>query len=322
MTGFDFDLVRQCCPQTKRSIITIHVLLAGNVLLMLGSALYAFHHLFDGWFATIALAIFITLAISNTFLLLLTTFFKNVLPVARNKQDLHTARFTLFGRVAFILFIAVIFAKPIEHFAFSYPLSGFYPLRSELEDYKTAEIARETQKINRFLGDQISNYEQSIAYLQELQRRQPDPDLLAEIQRKQKRIDALIIKKNTAITQITQAIRDSPHFIRAILLLNRRHHATWGITALVATLFLTPFLMVLGINEKSDYFRMKRQRDRALVEADYARFRQAYALAIRKYKPDWTFTERYLDPPYNTRKIEVEKVIHDQKSLIRAIYHE
>ena len=147
LTGDDLFIIGQCMPQVQWKFVQIGLLVGLVCVLCLGSAMIAFHGMFQSYSVAIPLALFFAATIANLYVLLLYTLSRNSF---EDRSTTKAKKFSRIVRLSFIGFIAILVSKPLE--------SGL--MRAELqpliENLKQKELIEFEQKSRQQANTRIT----------------------------------------------------------------------------------------------------------------------------------------------------------------------
>jgi len=103
---------------------------------------------------------------------------------------------------------------------------------------------------------------------------------------------------------------ESSLFLEHMIMLNKHQQWVWFITIFVVMFFIAPVLLRSALRKRKEYYSIKRIIDKAIVEDFYKKtniylqtiYGNFYRLYDDKTKTFKGHREKYLDPPYNTKK--------------------
>lgn len=95
----------------------------------------------------------------------------------------------------------------------------------------------------------------------------------------------------------------------------------WSISLVLVFLFISPVLLKRSISEESYYYKILSENQRAIIDTDYATFKQQYADIINQYtQEELEYSEPYSDPPYNFRLINKHEKYLKESDFLENIY--
>jgi hypothetical protein len=309
LSGDDYSIIyNQKSNQIKNRFMAIGGFVAAIFALCFISSYFTFTKLFHNQTIGIIIGLFFSYMITNIYLLLLYTLSKNSFPSSADKVSKYCS---IFVRVIFICFIAIVVSKPIETIIFS------SKLKDEIEMFKEEKRIKYTTSTTDYFNLEIDNLNSIIAKQNTLnggnqnQLNQYITLLHKKIQQKKDLIDSMTFR-----------INDSKYYIQSILILNTKYQSCWFITLFTILIFLFPAYLKNFLAVQSSYYETKRTIENRLVMDEYASFKARYNLLFQdNLDRNIQFSESYIDPPFNTRRKTNEREILKEDDLISDIYN-
>lgn len=310
LSGEDFSIIRKSSDSVKTHFAIIGALVAVISLLCFVSFALIFTNLISSLFLGLLMSIFFTWMMLNLYVLVLYTLSKNVLPEPLSKAAILAPSLIKYG---FIILLSLFVAKPLELLFFN------SKIEDELALYKKTY---EDQYI--ILAEKRFNIETEQAQNVIKNQKQLNPDSVVssqmmydlELMINQKRIE-----RDLLISKMKGLISESDFYIQRIIILCSKHPLSWICTFIIISLFLTP-PTIKYLNIGNEYYQLKKEIETRMVVDAYHEFTGKYNEVIQsKFGDKYFWRELYVDPPFNTQRIEVQKNAYSEKDLINLIYH-
>ena len=255
---------------------------------------------------SLVVASFFALMISNIYVFFLYT-------LSRAFYDINRSRLgqviSVLLRLAFVAFLAVVVAKPIEALIYTATLdksiaSHRRQIATDFETVTEVSLRQETTRLSTLLKN--SNADQSI---------KKRADLETLLSQKQEKAEA-------SIRSMRELVYGSSYFVERVKILLRDHPSSWYVTGIVLMLFLMPAFGKLELKEDSSFYNIKNNIALRLVKQDHRSFKQLYSeLFVERASTVVDYHEHYVDPPLNTiRKPEKRSELLRQEVLIKELY--
>jgi|GEM_PF-3844809 len=124
-----------------------------------------------------------------------------------------------------------------------------------------------------------------------------------------------------ARNRIDRLLSANNFYTEKIRLVQRHYPLSWLVTMLVVLLFVAPIGLKYQIRNKSGFYAIKKEFEEYFVRNAYAQFKERYVTILaEQFGVTTTWYESCTDPPFNTRKKEVQQESADQRQLLDAIY--
>ena len=267
--------------------------------------------------------------------MLLYTLSKNSLPC---KTDKAAKLFSIYIRVIFICFIAIIVSKPIETILFS------IPLESEILSYKHEQIDKYRKSTTEYYDAETKNLKLII----EKQKNHYKNDETSQISNYEKLLEKKELQKEELISSMVTLISNSNYYIHSIVILNTKYKSCWFITFFTIFVFLFPSYLKNFLGENSSYYEKKREIENRLVMEEYDIFKKRYKEIFinriireiqypKRYEGksilkdsenthnnmirNIHFSESYIDAPFNTIRKRDEREFLKENDLISDLYN-
>ena len=257
------------------------------------SCYFTFTKLFQNYFIGIPIGLFFAFLITNIYLLLLYTLSKNSLPC---KSDKAAKLFSIYIRVVFICFIAIIVSKPIETIIFSVPIDD------EILSYKHEQIEKYRKSTTEYFDAETNDLKKIIEkqkkIISSLETNQIDN--LEELLKKKE------LQKEELITSMIYLVSNSNYYIQSIVILNTKYRACWFISLLTIFIFLFPAYLKYFLGEHTSYYKKKKEIETQLVIKEYEVFKKQYKeLFITKIISELQYPKHYEE---NSNLKELENI--------------
>lgn len=294
LAGGDYFLVMRADPALARKYAIAGVLMLGLLLLSLTSVFYGMDLLFHNWPAELGLSCFIACLFCFIYVFLMTTFTRRA-----SGSYLTTSNIV---RIFFVVFIALLVAKPLEVWLFN--------ARIEKSVAERKEIIRQEYRAGAYQ-----------LYQRDLQ----------ALEKKRERILEKPFYEAEELTPVTEALdRINTKIQESEVLLERRlahtslliyriqtvcgYPAAWLFSLVVIGIFLLPGLLVYTVANDSRYVESKQRKERQLITDEYTSFLLRYKMILGKWDEAVTHYSVYADPPFNTQR-KVQPVHAGQDSF-------
>jgi hypothetical protein len=295
LAGDDHRIVAHCRPATQKGFSTIGLFVVVISILCVVSSYLAFWHVFNSPAIGIGLALLFSWMITNIYRLLLYTTAKDPLPHRRATHGIVLSRVT---RIAFVCFIAIIVAKPIESFLYNSQLD------QDITIFKEKEKRKNRENITMYYEAQIKEI-QNITHGSFYGRQ------------------TIATKKQAcqrAIGKADDLIEHAGLYLQRLCFLNLRHPSCWYITLGFIMVFLYPVWLKYRLRN-TDYYKLKGEADKRKIDLNYYAFRKMYAsFFASNYHRVVSYSEPYADAPYNTVRKKDRRRFFTQNDLISEIY--
>jgi hypothetical protein len=320
LSGDDYRVINNLSLEVKAKFVSIGIFVFFIFVLCLVSSYFTYTQLFQDYIIGIPIAIFFAYMFTNIYLLFLYTLNKNSFPEYNEETKSkfkkvitytrkNTSRLlSLFFRMLFIVFIAIIISKPIEKLFFTFPVS------EKIFEYKEELIRRNKNKIDVLSFDKITNYRNEIIKITSIR---PGVDtsyyssLIIQVQNER-------LQEHKAIEEI---VKKSNFYVQSIIILMKYYPQSWIISLITISIFLFPAFIKNFMSEQNEYFAKKRKMDRELVENDYFRFKHSYNMFMfKKYGQEYVWEEHFEDAPFNTIRKKDDRRFEKETDLLTDIY--
>ena len=312
ISGGDYKIIAVCEKSIQKKFANIGLIVMFIFFLCFVSAYYTLSVLFDSFLFSLPIALFFAWMIANIYLVLLTTLQKNLLPHIPSPK---AALFSLMVRVAFLVLMAIIIAKPIEVIIFK------EVIKEDLINRKLNDFQKFSSVTKKYYDEEITSFYNRIDELNSLKTLQNNADEHIEVYKSI--IVDLTKQKDFTIKKMELLIVDSPYFIEGIKILsnNRKYFYSWLVTILIVLIFLTPAFLKYYISETSSYYERKATIERDFILSHYQKFIKIYTeMMFNATAKNIHFEERYKDPPFNTVLKEDTRQFNKEEDLISLIY--
>lgn len=309
LTGDDYRIIKSCNEGIRRRFTLIGMLVGVIFCLCFVSSGYALVQLFHSSVVGLLVGVFFALMVTNIYLLLLYTLSKTGFPV---KASPLMRLISIFLRLVFIILLAVIISKPVEAIIY------VQELEKEIGEYKRKKIEENTLKTLVFFEDDILRLKAEI---------ERDSNLHGGFTSEysvtnKKRIEARISERDELIASLENMVNRSDYFFQKLIIMHTKYTQCWRITLFIVFVFILPAFLKVIVNERSIYYKSRHNIEHGLVMDDYTEFKIRYAKLLKtKYGLDVEFSEIYEDAPFNTLRIQDERIVLTEKELIDFLYN-
>ncbi|SFG29232.1 DUF4407 domain-containing protein [Pontibacter chinhatensis] len=312
LSGDDYRIIRKCKKSVQHTFAGIGAVVAVIALLCFIGSYYTFYKVFSSVILGIMLGVFFAWMITNIYLLILYTLSKDVLP---HKPSTGGRLFSKGIRLGFVIFIAVIVAKPIELVVL------YQKVLPEIAAYKAEKLAKYTALTDEHYQAEIVKYEIEIKKALN----NPDSIYIDQIQYYKKLIAYRLSERDRLIAEMEKKISRSKFYIKSLQILNSEFPATWVATIIVVALFLLPFILKSFIPENNEYYILNKGVQMKIVTDHFSAFKKEYSYALSPLTEFnggnyFAFSEPYIDPPFNTIR-KSESPAESESSLKNFLYH-
>jgi hypothetical protein len=130
-------------------------------------------------------------------------------------------------------------------------------------------------------------------------------------------------QRKDARDRIDRLLSVNNFYTEKIRLIQRHYPLSWLVTMFVVLLFIAPIGLKYQIRNNSSFYTVKKEFEEHFVRSAYAQFKDRYAtIFAERFGVATAWYESCLDPPFNTRKKEVQQECADQRQLLDAIYRD
>jgi hypothetical protein len=308
LSGDDYAIIGRCENRIQYRFAAIGAFVFLIFVLCFVSCYFTFTQLFQSYLLGIPAGLFFAFMITNIYLLLLYTLSKHVLP---HDPYLVGNLVSLWIRVAFVGFIAVVISKPIEVMLFSVPLAG------EIKSFKEERFREFENSTNDFFDSEIVELKGVIA-----------DEITNETHVNQKRlasynsrIDQKEKRRVQLLTRMRYLVDNSNYYVRSIVILNSKFPSCWLITILIVGIFLVPAYIKRFIPASGLFYGKKNDIETRLIKREYEAFKTTYSRLLSEwYGKEIVWIEFYSDPPFNTTRKFDNRKFRDENDLIAELY--
>jgi hypothetical protein len=310
LSGEDFSIIRKSSESVKTHFAIIGALVGIISLLCFVSFALVFTNLISSLFFGLLMSIFFTWMMVNLYVLVLYTLSKNVLPEPLSRAAILAPTIIKYG---FIILLSLFVAKPLELLIFNSKVESDLSLYKKTYQYQYIALCdqrfnTETEQAQTIIQNQKQLNLNSVTSSQMIN------DLEIIITQKRKERDLLVNKMQGLISE-------SDFYTQRIIILCSKHPLSWICTLIIMCLFLAP-ATIKYLSIGNEYYQLKKEIETKMVIDDYHEFTRKYNEIIQlKFGENYFWRELYVDPPFNTQRVEVEKKANPEKDLIDLIYH-
>ena len=129
------------------------------------------------------------------------------------------------------------------------------------------------------------------------------------------------MQKATLISKMENLVENSNYYIQSILILNTKYPSCWLFTFISMVIFLIP-AYIKNFGEQSNYYNFKKDIETKLILLEYAAFKTKYNSILKeKFNVNKTFSESFVDAPFNTIRKKDERDFLKENDLITELYN-
>jgi hypothetical protein len=285
LLGAEYELMRKAGPKVVMKYYISSITIVAIALISFLSVRYAIELLFHVVIVEILLSLFLSLLLSVMYIFLINTFTKDV----RTRNILNVPNVV---RTGFVVFMAFIISKPLQIYFYKNKISN------DLVEYRQKLNTEHSKKIDALFDRDIDKLKISKARYERLNK---DSAFQSEIQQFSSGIAGLEIRKQELKEASELKISKGAFFIYRIQKVSRRYPLSWLICLSVIVLFLLPGYLIYTICKEDDYFKLKDEQDKSIIQNAYAAFVDKYVLLFKeKHQLEVTFYTPFEDAPFNT----------------------
>lgn len=289
LAGSDAVILESSEKETQNRFTLIGCVVAFICLLCFISSYQMSSMLFENHIIVLTISFFFALLIFNLYRLLLITLAKNLLPHNSDKKSLIIS---LILRMIFIVFLSFIVAKPIETIIFSTHLNR------KVETYK--------YELRQDFENQLDSF-----YYQRIK----DAKYISDAE-----LNKTLDEKKKAINWYKSLLKESEFLLYRVKYMTTSSPLGWALTFVVISIFLLPAWLKYRTREATYYYKEKGNIEKELILNEYDHFRQHYSSILKNITgKNISFTENYIDPPFNTVRKSNDRNILKKGNLIKWI---
>lgn len=334
-SGDNYSIISQSDRKIQNRFKAIGGFVTAIFALCFISCYFTFTKLFLNYFVGIPIGLFFAYMITNIYLLLLYTLSKNSFPC---KTDKAAQLFSIFIRLIFICFIALVVTKPIETILFS------NPLESEIDNYKREQIGKYRKSTSEYYDAETKN----LRLIIEKQKSLYANAEISQIANYKKLLQKKEIQKDELIASMIHLVSNSNYYIQSIIILNTKYRSCWFVSLFIMLIFLFPAYLKNFLGVQSSYYEIKRTIEKKLVEKEYDIFKKQYKklfianmigdiqypkkdIEKSNYKElvnihnsiisNIQFAEPFIDAPFNTIRKRDKREYLKEDDLISDLYN-
>ncbi len=296
LLGVEYELIQKAGSkvQWKFYIASFTILLISFFCFF--SIRYAMNLLFNRTIIEIGLSIFITVLFVLMYIFIINTF-------SERSSSGNLVTLSNVTRVGFIIFMAFLISKPVEVFIYKTKIA------TAVEDHKQDLIATHKNRINDLFKSDLDKLTSQKEHYTQMNRW---GDFTAQINELSARIQNLDKKKETLVTTSESRINRGLYLIFRIQTVSEKYFLAWILSLLFIIFFLLPGYLIYSISTNNEYFKLKSQQDRNIIQTAYTAFSDKYSALFKRYGQEISFYTKYKDPPFN--KVLKEKIKHKSPS--------
>jgi NADH:ubiquinone oxidoreductase subunit 5 (subunit L)/multisubunit Na+/H+ antiporter MnhA subunit len=296
--GADYELMHQAGGTVliKFYIASITIFLIAIISFL--SIKYAVAQLFHSTLMEILLSVFLSLLFVLMYIFLINTFTKQNLqddkPLKQHYERKDLLTFSNISRTVFVVIMGFIISKPIEVFLYKDKLT------EKIEIYRAGIITNHDKKITILYSQDIEKLNKKKQILEQLN---SDKSLNNEIMGVDLQLQTIEADKKDLIARAIKTINKSSFFTYQIQQTSNSYILSWAICLGIILFFLLPGYLIYSISRDDDYFSIKRNRDRSIIQIEYQAFLEKYRQIFRqKFGYEVDFYTVYLDPPFEKNR--------------------
>ena len=308
-SGDDYSIISQSDKSIQIRFMAIGVFVTAIFAFCFISCYFTFTKLFQNYFIGIPIGLFFSYMITNIYLLLLYTLSKNSFPCKINRV---AQLGSVFIRVVFICFIAIVVSKPIETIIFT------TVLEDEIILYKQEQIDRYKQSTTEYYDAETENL-RTIIKKQKLLYGNSE---YSQIETYEGMLRKKQVQKEELIISMINLVNNSNYYIQGIAILSTKFKFCWLITFLTVCIFLIPAYLKNFLGDQSFYYETKRSIENRIVKEEYASFKLRYNLIFQEnLNLNIEFSEPFVDAPFNTIRKRDDRDFLKEDDLISDLYN-
>lgn len=290
LLGAEYDLMRDAGVLKRFYLSSILIVVIASLTWI--SVEYAMDLLFHSIAVEITLAIFFCLLFFCIYIFLLNTFSKE----NRVRNGILNASNVI--RLGFIAFIGFLIAQPLIVLLYEGPLS------LSVEKYKQELLQSHADKIDVLVKNELASLNARLIYYMDQKKSSGTNAYDEDIDRIGSKMSVMQDKANFLQFAATRTIDHSSFFLYRVEMVGRTYPLSWLLTLFIMLLFLLPGYLVYTISSRDEYYRLKKEQEKALVLHAYGFFTSHYK---RLFKDKVPIFSRYEDPPFN--KVRKQPVV-------------
>lgn len=283
-TGEDPYILSECLKKTRVRFSVIGILVV-SILIFTGiSFTYGVYELLESYYFGLIIGIYFAAVILFLYLFILYSVTKNVLPSKDNSKVGRVISYSI--RVGFLIFIGIIVSQPIEYSLFS----------NKVDSLLNEDILKEIEKRNQNLNNEY------VYKLKEKHSLNLSKEILKqEVFRFQK-------DKNKRLKNYIDYQYSRNFFIKKMILMDSSSETwyIWIFSGVFIFIFISPLLLKSRVSLNSNYYKNKKIKQEKLILKHHNAFTKEYNDILnnnfKEFNLSWK--TKYLDPPFNTKKIK------------------
>lgn len=304
LSGDDYTIIKKASKQTQIRFLIIGVLVGMITLTSVISWFLILANLIGADFYVFLMSVFISWMIANIYLLTLYTLSKRVLPCI-GKDRRHVA--TTVGKYLLLIMLGLIISTPYSVMIFQKGIG------KKIEQHRNQQIIYYNKLSYKYMKTDSALIAQLI---------QNSSNLNSHVFF-QKYLISLRKQKVDSDSQLRSLVRQSPFYLRSIVILYTQFPQHWLFTLSFILVFIAPALLKHYLAETSEYYDLRRKVEMQIIEDEYTYFKALYSNFLSRFtEKDIKWRENFEDPPYNTkRKQEIKPELLEQDILLKELYY-
>jgi hypothetical protein len=206
-------------------------------------------------------------------------------------------------RLGFIAFIGFLIAQPLAILLYKGPLSP------SVEKYKQDLLQSHTGKVDALVKNELAGLNVRLIYYSGQKELSGTNVYDKDIDRIGRKKSAIQDKAGSLKLAAARTIDHSRFFLYQVEKIGRTYPLSWLVTLFIMLLFLLPGYLVYTISSQHEYYRLKKEQEKALVLHAYDFFTAHYKTLFKDKVPIFS---RYEDTPFN--KVRKEPVVPSSMS--------
>ncbi len=293
LAGEDPFIVGQCTQQLRKKFGGIGLLVLFISTISAVGVAYGVEQILNSTAADLILGLYFALFVFFLYLFVLYTLSRDVLP--SKDVGLQGKIVSYLIRIGFLIMLGFLVAQPLNYLIFKKYVDN------ELIAYKKQELVDFNQNLNKKYASALKKKRKELS---------SNHLIFKEIEKNNR-------LKNRELRNLIQTQKSRNYFIRKALIQNTLFHisnsykteinkslvfTTWMVTLFLITIFILPVLLKIFISISSEYYLIKQQIQRKLIDNHYAEFKKKYnSLFIQSFpEVNLSYPNNFSDPPYNT----------------------
>jgi len=308
LAGDDYGIIKNLPRRLKYRFYTIGLLVGLIALISLTSYALLFSHLTEMGPGVFVITLFLTWMLANMYILVIFTLSKQVLPCNSSRGNIFGNLFKYFFLASIGVFVGIPFSMQYHEDV----------MKIEIAKFKKEQLNLYDQNLEKMYAHQLIAIHEHTSWLESKQN-STEQDSLVQLRAKVIEIEA---KKETLHKTMISLMNRSEFYTRGVIIMLTKYQTSRFIIVLFIALFMLPAILKHFLEEKSAYYKYRRNIETKIVDEDYHQFKLRYKEIIMKLTGAPTeWEEFYIDPPYNTQKLKKPEInLKSQKDLLDKLY--